>query len=342
MFKDRIDRLFDAIAPDVNVVVLTQTNAVRYLTGSHEGMAVLRRGSVLLLTHRMVELAVKQSGNPYRVVTRENAKDVNREAFEGAIKIGYLEGQTTIPAQKDLKKRCGRKPLVDIGKALHDLAAIKDAGEIKLLRKACKIASDTADRVPGMLKEGMTELELLREINYVMAELGAEGNTFGGIVGFGANTAHPHAVAEHRKLKKGQFVMVDYGASVGGYGSDITRTYCFGKASAKQKDTYAVCHETHLLSFEMTKDGKDGGEINKAVSELMVAKGYPEFCHSIGHGLGMIGGGFVNKPGAVNTIEPGIYIQGFGGVRIEDDILIKEGGKFDLLTKSPRDVLIEV
>jgi Xaa-Pro dipeptidase len=342
VYVDRVQRLFRAAPKGVNVIVISFPNAVRYLTGSHEGMAVMRRNRVELLTHRMGEESARESGLPVRVWTRDAIDRIYAAAFRGAGKVGYLEGQTTVPAQKDLRKRCGRRPLVDVSPQLYEIAAIKDKDEIRLLRRACKIASDTADRVPGMLKEGMTELDLVREILYCLAQLGGEGTSFPCIVGFGANTSHPHAVPARRKLSKGQLVMVDFGATVAGYGSDITRTLCFGKASKKQRDLYTACHDAHLLSFDMIRKGKNGGDINKAVSEFFVSRGYPEFIHSIGHGLGLLGGGFVNKPGAVNTVEPGIYLPGYGGVRIEDDILIKDHHSFELLTKSPRDRLIEV
>jgi Xaa-Pro dipeptidase len=341
-YTERVKRLFQKAPRDVNVIAIAQPNAVRYLTGSLDGMAILRPNRIELVAHRMGEETARESGHRVRVWARGNVDKLYAAAFRGAKKVGYLAAHTTVGARRDLRKRCGQRPLVDVTKQLHDIAAIKDRAEIRCLRRACKIASDTAERVTHLLKEGMTELDLVREILYIMAGMGAEGSTFGAIVGFGANTSHPHAVPGRRKLKKGQLVMVDFGGMIAGYGSDITRTLCFGRASKRQRHMYTTCHDAHLMSFDMIREGKDAGEINKAVSEFFVEMGYPEFVHSIGHGLGLIGGGFVNRPGAVNTVEPGIYLPGYGGVRIEDDILIKDGHIFQLLTKPPRDRLIEV
>jgi Xaa-Pro dipeptidase len=212
--------------------------------------------------------------------------------------------------------------------------------ELAQQRRSCRIAARAAKAVPLMCQEGMTEIDLHGEIVFHMAEQGAVG---AGMVSFGSHTSHPHVVVGKRRLKKGDFVMVDFGCNVGGVGSDITRTFVFGKASAKQKAVYDEVWKACQLSFELIEKKKDVRAINKAVGELFTADGYGPFIHSIGHGLGFFGGAFHNVPGAVNTVEPGIYVPGFGGVRIEDDILIIGPGEYELLTgASPRSKLIEI
>ena len=223
--------------------------------------------------------------------------------------------------------------------AIIDLAS-RDAETLAAQRRACKVAARAAKAVPTMCSEGMTEIDLMGEIAFHMAGQGALG---GGMASFGAHTSYPHVATGHRRLKKGDFIMVDLGTQIDGIGSDITRTFVFGKASPEQKALYNEVHKAHLLSFKLIKKKKDVRQINAAVNELFQADGFGPFIHSIGHGLGGFGGPFLNKTGAVNTVEPGLYIPGFGGVRIEDDILMTAPGRYELLTAaSPRSKLIEI
>jgi Xaa-Pro dipeptidase len=342
MYQARVKRIFKECPKDVGAIVLMGGPPVRYCSGTAEAIAVLKRNSIHLAVHKMSEQGALDTGLPAHVFKKGEHGKLIRKLVGAAHKVGVLDDQLSHNSRRSLANDLRGKKLVDVSKAIMEASYIKDDHEVKLLRRVSKIASDVADEIPSMLKEGMTELELLREINYSMASKGAEGGTFGGIVAFGAHSSYPHWGTGHKRLKKGDWVLCDYGASIDGYGSDITRTMVFGKASARQKKMYATCHDAHLLSFDMTRDGKDVIDINKAVDDLLQGAGYGPFIHSIGHALGVIGGGFINRPGAVNTVEPGIYLPGYGGVRIEDDILIKEGGKFELLTKNRRDALIEV
>jgi Xaa-Pro dipeptidase len=225
---------------------------------------------------------------------------------------------------------------VDITEDVAEAFLQKDPEEIKLLKKACRYAAEAAKAVPSMLKSGMTEVELMKEISYHMPAIG------GGMVSFGENTSHPHHQPGKRRLKKGDLVMVDFGCTIDGVGSDITRTICFGRASKQQEDIYSEVRRAQVMSFSMINERRELTDINKAVNTMFEKDGYGPFIHSIGHSLGYFSTSFRGVEGQVLTVEPGIYVPGVGGVRIEDDVLMTRNGLVNLTKIAPSKELIEV
>lgn len=342
MHQERIDRIFELTPKGVNSIVIMGGPALRYTTGAKEGIAVLKPAGAKLVVHAMSELQALDTGLDYDLMSKDGYGPALRRILGRAGKVGIMAEAVTVAARDKLKKELPGKKLVDVSSAIMEASYEKDDQEIKLIRKACQIASDVAEMVPGLLKYGMAEQDLITEISYQMAIYGADGSSFGGIVAFGKNTAYPHAPTGKTKLKKGALVMVDFGAKIDGYGSDITRTFVFGRATRPQREMYCACSVAHEMALDLTREGKDVKEINEAVNEFFEENDHGPFIHSIGHALGILGGGFVNRPGAVNTVEPGIYVPDVGGVRIEDDIFITEPGEIEFLTHAPRDRLIEV
>jgi len=263
-----------------------------------------------------------------------------REALAEARTVGMRSKVVSHALWLDLKRALRGRRLVDVTEAVSKVARKRDEAEIADQRRACRIAARAARAVPTMCAEGMTEIDLMAEISFHMAGDGALG---GGMAAFGPHTSHPHVVTGRRKLRRGDLVMVDFGAKVNGAASDITRTFVFGKASPEQRALYNEVYRAMRLSFELIEKRQDVVAINRAVSALFERDGYGPFIHSIGHGLGLMGGAFSNTPGAVNTVEPGLYVPGLGGVRIEEDILITAPGEYELLTgAAPRSKLIEI
>ncbi len=340
--KARLKRLFRRLDGVADAVLLQgDAQLLRWLTGTAEGMAVATKRGVTMVAHAMFAEACAETPWPVVVLSKKTkAPRAVRDALGGARKIGVRFQAVPHALFVQMKKELRGRKLVDITKWVDEVARKRDEAELADQRRACLISARAARAVPTMCSEGMTEIDLMAEICFHMAGAGAIGH---GMTSFGPHTSHPHVMTGHRRLKKSDLVMVDFGCAVGGVGSDITRTFVFGKATAEQRTLYNEVYRAMQLSFELVEKKKDVRAINTAVSALFQKDGYGPFIHSIGHGLGIFGGPFHNVTGAVNTIEPGIYLPGFGGVRIEDDILMTGPGRYELLTgASPRSKLIEI
>jgi Xaa-Pro dipeptidase len=240
--------------------------------------------------------------------------------------------------------------LVDASGAFELARLIKDEVEIKAIQKACSIASSAFQKIPSELHEGTSENEVAAKIGYEMQSLGGSGVSFETIVAFGKNSAQPHYSPGAAKLKRGQFVLCDYGTRFKRYCSDITRTLVFGKATAKQRRMHETVMEALALGTELCVPENTGEYVNSRVTELIDSTEFKgKFVHSTGHSLGLAvhEGRELSKrnkqklrAGMVLTVEPGIYLPELGGVRIEDDVLITKN-KPKVLTSARRD-LIEV
>jgi Xaa-Pro dipeptidase len=229
------------------------------------------------------------------------------------------------------------------------LRAVKDADEIAAMRKAVQITESALSGVLDTVKVGMSEREIAAELLVNLLKGGAENLPFEPIVVSGPNTALPHAAAGDRKLQRGDLLLLDFGVTVDGYASDITRTFAVGEVDAEMKKIYDLVYAANAMGRKTAAPGVSGQEIDRAARKVIVDGGYGEwFTHRTGHGLGLQGheapyvvegnaAPFV--AGNVVTIEPGIYLPGKGGVRIEDDVVITEDGA-ESLTTFPRELTI--
>ncbi|MEF8848773.1 MAG: M24 family metallopeptidase [Candidatus Thermoplasmatota archaeon] len=219
------------------------------------------------------------------------------------------------------------------------------------MKKAAEISDIVMKKIPDLTKEGMYEYELAAKIDYLLNKNGADKPAFHTISSFGENTSKPHYAKGNKKLNKGDFIVCDFGASYKKYNSDITRTFVFKKCSKKQKGMYDAVLNAQKIGLEKIKAGVKASEVHRSVLDYInntSFKGF--FIHSTGHSLGIDvhDGGIGLDPNSndelkenmVLTVEPGIYLPGFGGVRIEDDIVVKKDG-YEFLTKSSKKILIE-
>jgi len=307
-----------------------------------------KTGKRAILMSQLEEGLIK-SRPGYEIViygSRKNA-DANKildQLMRKAKRIGMDKTYFNAAGFESLKKRTSKKnqKIVEIGRELTNLRIIKTEGEIARISKACKIASRVAREIPDFAKAGMTERAIAAEIEKRMKVYGADGFAFPTIVASGPNSAIPHYRVGDRRLRKGDFVVIDFGCKFQNYCSDMTRTFVIGSPSKKQIDMYQTCLSAQLECIKMTKEGAAFGTIDKKANEITKKYGPP--LHAIGHGIGVgIHEGprqkeAVLKKNMVLTIEPGIYIRKFGGVRIEDDILVTKTG-CRVLTSAPKELV---
>lgn len=255
----------------------------------------------------------------------------NRHLIEGNL-IGF-EKDITYVEYKMLEELCQDKTLKDVTKSISALRDIKFDYEIDNIIKAQKITETAFDEALEFIKEGITEYELAAYIEYIMLKNGC-GIAFDSIVAFGEHTSSPHAHRSDKKLKNGDFITMDIGAKYNGYCSDMTRTVCFGKPSREQVDLYNTVLGAQLYALENLKAGMTGKEGDSLARDYFKKRSMDKyFTHSLGHGVGIDiheGTGMTPReenvlmPGMIVTVEPGLYIDGKFGVRIEDMALIKE------------------
>ncbi|MCK5582860.1 MAG: aminopeptidase P family protein, partial [Elusimicrobiales bacterium] len=222
------------------------------------------------------------------------------------------------------------------------LRLTKKGAELKAVRKACHIAAKAFDIIKPKIKEGRTEISVARELEHIMQLMGATGPSFDTIVAFGPNSALPHHETSTRVLKKNEAVLIDYGCVYDFYRSDRTRTFFYGKADAEFKKVHAIVAASHRKGIKALKSGIKASTIDKICRNEIMDKGYGEyFIHGTGHGVGdeiheeprvNAKSKYVLKEGMVLTVEPGIYLNGKFGVRIEDTLLVKKNG-YEILTK---------
>ena len=232
---------------------------------------------------------------------------------------------------------------------VEKIRLIKTDEELDLIIKACEIADQSYEYILTYVKAGMTELEVKNELEAHMTSLGASGPSFDTIVASGHRGALPHGVASDKVIEDGDMVTLDFGAWYKGYASDITRTFAVGSVSPEMEEIYNIVLESQLKSLDEIKAGMTGKEADSIARDVISAKGHGEhFGHSLGHGLGLevheLPGlsqksTMTLEPGMVITIEPGIYVDGLGGVRIEDDAVVTEKG-LKKLTHSSKKLFI--
>ncbi len=232
---------------------------------------------------------------------------------------------------------------------IEKIRMFKSAEEVEVLKAAAKIADDAFEYICTFIKPGMKEVEVSNELEFFMRKQGATSSSFDIIVASGNRSALPHGVASDKKIEEGDMVTLDFGALYNGYISDITRTIAVGEPSEKMKEVYQIVLDSQVLALEKIKPGMTGIEADAIARDYIKSKGYGEaFGHSTGHGIGLEvheAPGLSSKsqtvlePGMAVTVEPGIYLPGIGGVRIEDDILITESGN-ERLTHSTKELRI--
>lgn len=329
-----------------------------YITGYTEG--IFESSSCILFPDYTCEIVIpwleeesaRKGSLPVHVFkTNDERKDAIKTLLLKKRRIGVNAEELTYKNLLELKEWLKDAELIDVSEAVRKARLVKDKKEIELLRKACKIASETADEIPNYIHEGIKEYEVAAELSYIMQKKGAVGPSFTIVSSFGARTAEPHYIGGEQRLKKGDFILLDFGALYKRYRSDITRTYILGKATEKHLDMYEKVLEAQRIGMQEIRAGIKGGDAHNTVERFINSTDYKGcFTHSLGHSIGLsVHDGGVLHPrmdliledNMVFTVEPGIYVSGFGGVRIEDNIVVKRDGA-EVLTDAKKDELIEI
>jgi Xaa-Pro aminopeptidase len=358
MSVKRIDQLRSALRQEnLDGFIVINRNHIRYLTGfyGHEdldGLLVLAGDRALLLTDFRYTDEARRAVKGAKVHIVTGAKTAALKEFPALtgrnLRLGFDPGTTTQAVFEQIRKSLPGALLVPADAVMVELGWVKDPDEVALIQKAVDISDVAFERILNLVKPGIRERELAAELEYQMMMLGAEKPAFESIVASGYRSAMPHGLASAKKLKKGDFVTFDFGATVDGYVSDVTRTVVVGKATDRQKKVYGIVLRAQLASIRKMRPGASGKAVDKAARDIITAAGFGKnFGHGTGHGIGIevhTGPGLSPrldpklKAGNVITVEPGIYISGWGGVRIEDDVLITRTG-CKVLNRAPKKLL---
>jgi Xaa-Pro dipeptidase len=360
--RNRVKRIFRYIHDGVDLVVFSNSTdphvdlSFMYVAGLTDGLFegcgafCTSDGGVEIVTSALEEEAAKKSGLPLHVFrTREEREKAFRRLLKGHRKIGVNPPELTHKAAEEMRTLAPKAKFVDVGQAVMKARLVKDDQEIAHIGKAARIASGAFMGILADIKAGRRENEIAADLVYAMQVRGAAGPSFRTIVGSGPNGAEPHYTAGPRKIRKGDLIVIDFGARYEAYCSDVTRTVVVGKPTERQRDIYDTVRRAQSESIRKMRPGAKAKAVDSAARSLIDGTKYRgRFIHGLGHSVGLAvhdGGGLnqtseiVLRKDMVFTNEPGIYIPGFGGVRIEDDVLITSGSP-RLLSTAPRDLLV--
>lgn len=341
----------------LGALYVTKPVSIAYLTGfeanPHErlmAMTIRADGATLIVPALEEQNAKLHASNAEVVAWRdgEDAYELVSRSVGALSEIGVEKDHLTLLAAEQLTSRTGAVELVDVGPELRGLRLTKHEDEVEKLQRAADITDDAYERVVVRLRIGQSEIDVALMIASAIGDLGG-ALAFRPLVQSGPNSAQPHFEPSGRKLAPGDLVLLDFGGAFGGYKADTTRMAVVGEPDGKQREIHELVLAAHDAAIATVRAGVTTGEVDAAARRVIEAGGYgPQFFHRIGHGLGLEdhedpsmdpGSDRVLEAGMVFTIEPGVYIPGWGGVRIEDDVVVEEGG-CRVLTKADRSLRV--
>lgn len=334
-------------------MLVTNLKNVRYLanfTGSAGVVFVTPTNQYFITDFRYTTQANEQAKG-FEIIIHKNG------AFNTVAEIIEQENIQTVAIEADEMNVATYLKLKDLFDAemietellLETIRSVKSEDEINIIKEACEITDQAFEHILTFIKPGVTEIEVANELERFLKSKGASAMSFDTIVASGLRSAMPHGVASDKVIEEGDVVTLDFGCYYHGYSSDMTRTIAVGNIDPKMEEIYHIVLEAHERVNRAAKAGMTGKELDAVARDYITEKGYgPAFGHSTGHGLGLDvheqpGINFRNEqPLLVNQVitnEPGIYVEGLGGVRIEDDLVITEDGAYGL-NRSPKNLII--
>jgi Xaa-Pro aminopeptidase len=353
----RIKKVCEKLAQEnLDAFLVTTVSNVRYLsgyTGSNGLLVITPKESVFLTDFRYKDQSRKEvKGSKVIIGERDLYDDLPRlkSLKSQRIKLGFEAANLNFKTYKRLKAILPTALLIPTDDLVESILVRKDEEEIKQISLACRVADSVFAQILNLIQPGISEVDLGAELEYMIKKSGADGPAFETIVASGKRSSMPHARASKKIIKNGDPITLDFGAMVNGYVSDITRTVFVGKAPSRFKKVYDIVLRAQTKAIKSARPGLKGAELDKVARDVINKAGYGKyFGHGLGHGIGLLVHDYpkvsskskeVLKPNMVVTIEPGIYIPNWGGVRIEDDVLITRNG-CKVLTRSEKS-LIEI
>lgn len=336
----------------LDAFLVTHKENIAYLSGFYGSMGalLLSQNPILFVDGRYYTQAKEEAHNCEVILARNSFWEVvTNYLMEIKVKrLGFEEGNISYRTYRALRKKLKGVSLVPCSDVVERERMLKKAWEIERIEKALKLSEEALFHSLTTIKEGMSEKDLALELEFFLKKKGGE-LAFESIIAFGERSALPHAKPTNRKLKKGDIILIDMGAKMEGYCSDITRVFFFGQPKEELLRIYKAVLRAQERAIEEIKEGKRGGAIDEVAREELKEQGLAEFfTHSLGHGVGReihelprLAPGNKDKlpSSAVVTIEPGVYIEGLGGVRIEDMVLIGKNISRNL-TNFPKELTI--
>ncbi len=351
----RVNRLRERLpeSKDTAMIVASGVNR-RYLSGfsGTSGVLLLSGERAALLTDFRYQEQAPQQAIGFEVVI--HGPDMKAKIGEvlgswGISRLLFEDGHVTHAEHAAWVKALAPIELAPAGGIIEELRQIKDPGELDIMQEAADVADRAFEHVLEIIKPGVSEMDVAAELEMFMRKAGASGPSFDTIVASGERSAMPHGVASTRLIGSGEFVTLDFGAYYKGYCSDLTRTVFVGEPTDKHREIYGIVKEAQAYALEHLKPGMTGREGDALTRDIIARYGYGDnFGHGTGHGLGMdihesprlsATCDTVLQPGMVVTVEPGIYLPGFGGVRIEDDVVMTDTG-IQILTRSSKELIL--
>ena len=340
---------------DIDAMLITSAPGEFYAVGFHGEGAVLvtEKENYYFTDSRYIEAAEKQIGDchvslpptgmnyPKTIQSLVEKLNIKTIGFEGQ----YMSVDTFRRWEEALSAK-----MIPAGKLLDELRMVKDEEEIRLMEAAQRITDEAFTKICAFIKPGISEIEIAARLQYEMLLAGAQRMSFDPIVASGPNGSMPHAIPGERKVQKGDFITMDFGCVVGGYCSDMTRTVALGEPTEEMKKVYATVLEAQLAGIAAAKAGVTGDTVHAAAADIIAKAGYGKyFGHGFGHSVGIE---IHENPrfspawkkaipaGAALSAEPGIYIPGKFGVRIEDVLILEEGGNRDITHSSKKLIIL--
>ena len=348
----RTDRLVEALdGAGVDLILVTDLVNVRYLTGytGSNGLALIGPGTRVFITDfRYVEQAADEVDASYERVQglQDLLQDIPAQLPDGALRLGFEADHTSVSKHARIRELLPeRVELVGVQGLVEELRLVKDEGEVQRIAAATKIADDAFEALIAGGIKGRTERELALALEHDMRLRGAESPSFRSIIAAGPHGALPHAEPRNVKVQDGDLVVIDWGALYEGYCSDCTRTVAVGEIGAEAREAYELVLSAQLEGLDAVKPGADTRAVDKVVRDIIDGAGHAEhYGHGLGHGVGLeiheaptLTFRFAQTlaVGNVVTVEPGVYLPGKFGIRIEDLVVVQEEG-LNILTSLPK------
>lgn len=349
--RSRLEPLFEELKLDA--ILVSDLRNIRYLCGfsGSEGALLIAPAAAWFLcdSRYTAQAAAEVQGAEIRECALR-LETLRLLAVENGLKrIGFEAAHTSLNAFRKITTALSGIELVELGPVFDDIRRCKDPAEIELLAAVAELASQSLASILPLIRPGVRESEIALELEFEMRRRGADGRAFDFIVASGVRGAMPHGRASEKPIQAGELVTIDFGALKDAYHSDETVTVACGEPGLREQEIHAIVKEAHDLAIRQVRPGLSCKELDAVARDYISERGYGDyFGHGLGHGVGMEiheqptlspRSEAVLEEGMVITIEPGIYIPGFGGVRIEDTLVVTTGG-YRILTSADKQLLI--